>query len=137
LICANRPFWGKKRQKSAFFRKRIRIFLPTFGFQKRAKAHFFWPKIGKFVRTSPENSSKMVKAHFRQNKTGQNSLHFSAYTDASLLPPNPAGLFINQYYPSLNLKVRQLTQVKQGMQQSMKSFILSFKVSKSLESSRV
>jgi hypothetical protein len=58
LICANRPFWGKKCQKSAIFRKCIRIFLPTFGFQKRAKAHFFWPKIGKFVRTSPENSSK-------------------------------------------------------------------------------
>jgi hypothetical protein len=113
------------------------FFCPLLVFKNGQKPTFFWPKIGKFVRTSPENSSKMVKAHFRQNKTGQNSLHFSAYTDASLLPPNPAGLFINQYYPSLNLKVRQLTQVKQGMQQSMKSFILSFKVSKSLESSRV
>jgi hypothetical protein len=113
------------------------FFCPLLVFKNGQKPTFFGQKSENLSVQVPKILQKMVKAHFRQNKTGQNSLHFSAYTDVSLLPPNPASLFIDQYYPSLNLKVRQLAQVKQGIQQSMKSFILSFKVSKSLESSRV
>jgi len=69
-IGANRPFWGKKRLKSAIFRKCLRIFLPTFGFQNRAFAHFFWAFFKKIVRTRSKIFQKWAFARIRQTKVG-------------------------------------------------------------------
>jgi len=68
-ICANRPKKAKNRPKSAVFRKCLSIFLPTFGFQKRAFAHFFWAFFRIFVRTNPKIITKIAKAHFCQNES--------------------------------------------------------------------
>jgi hypothetical protein len=44
-------------------------------------------------------------------------------TDSFLSSPNPSVPFINQNNPTFDLEVGQLTQVKQCMQQPMKSFV--------------
>jgi hypothetical protein len=76
-IGANRLFWGKKRLKSAIFRKCLRIFLPTFGFQNRAFAHFFWAFFKKIVRT---RSKIFSKVGFRPNPPNKSGLKFTQFS---------------------------------------------------------
>lgn len=133
-ICANRPKMVKKRQKSAVFRKCTRFFLPTFGSQNRAFAHFFWPKMSFFVRTSSKISPQIGRSPLSQKEKWAQFCRFSKSVRTFFSSPNPSGLFVNQHNAAFDLEISKLTDIKQCMQQSVKSFVFLIDVPQSLES---
>lgn len=137
-ICANRPKRAFFGPKSAVLRKCLRIFLPTFGFQNRAFAHFFWAFFVKIVRTRFKISSKSGSAHFPPFKSGLKFTRFQRAYGRSSLPPNPTGLLINQHNPPFDLKPSQLANIKDSIEQFMKPFVFfGLYVSQRFISSRV
>ena len=116
-------FGAKNAQKVPFSENASKFFCPLLVFKTGLLPTFSGLFSGKLSVHAQKFFRKWAFARIRQTKVGYNLHNFQVCTDSFLSSPNPSVPFINQNNPTFDLKASQLAQVKQCMQQSMKSFV--------------